>query len=79
MEQAAVELSDTCTWVFVMKLYRIHMMYTIHRGAWLALLRCELPGDAYRRVLVRMHDAIIPAMPNPAAAGRLFVGFSGPR
>lgn len=29
------------------------------------MLRCELPADAYRRVLVKMHDAIIPAMPNP--------------
>lgn len=36
-----------------------------YRNAWLALLRCELPPDAYRRVLVRMHDAIIPSMPNP--------------
>jgi hypothetical protein len=35
------------------------------RNAWLAVLRCELPADAYRRVLVKMHDAIIPAMPNP--------------
>ena len=37
----------------------------MHRNAWLAVLRCELPADAYRRVLVKMHDAIIPAMPNP--------------
>jgi hypothetical protein len=37
----------------------------LRRNAWLAVLRCELPAEAYRRVLVRMHDAIIPVMPNP--------------
>lgn len=37
----------------------------MRRNAWLATLRCELPPDAYRRVLVKMHDAVIPAMPNP--------------
>ncbi len=29
------------------------------------MLRVELPGDAYRRVLVRMHDLVIPAVANP--------------
>ena len=37
----------------------------LRRNAWLAVLRCELPADAYRRVLVKMHDTIIPVMPNP--------------
>ena len=37
----------------------------MRRNAWLATLRCELLPDAYRRVLVKMHDTVIPAMPNP--------------
>jgi hypothetical protein len=35
------------------------------RQAWLALLALPLPADAYRRVLVRMHDLIIPHLTSP--------------
>lgn len=31
----------------------------------MAVLRGVLPGDLYRRVLVRMPDLVIPAVPNP--------------
>ncbi len=33
--------------------------------AWLAFLRLELPDDTYRRVLTRLHDAVLPAVFNP--------------
>ena len=37
----------------------------VARQAWLALLALPLPADAYRRVLVRMHDRIIPHLTSP--------------
>ena len=33
--------------------------------AWLAFLRLDLPDDIYRKVLVSLHDRIIPALVNP--------------
>ena len=35
------------------------------RDAWLALLALALPSDAYKRVLVRLHDLVIPHFSNP--------------
>ena len=35
------------------------------REAWLSLLALPLPADAYRRVLVRLHDLVIPHLSNP--------------
>lgn len=35
------------------------------RDAWLAFLALPLPTDAYKRVLVRLHDLVIPHLSNP--------------
>lgn len=35
------------------------------REAWLSLLALPLPEDGYKRVLVRLHDLVIPHLTNP--------------
>ena len=64
-QQHQVSSTTTTATTTVAKWASVKLRRKSYSDAWMALLRCPLPTDVYRKLLARLHDLVIPNLTTP--------------